>query len=64
MTKCISQLLEGKFNENNKIYTKRLQKYLFNKERDLGRINKIKMRKEEPIFNNIYEGKDHGIQKF
>nr|CAD2204083.1 unnamed protein product [Meloidogyne enterolobii] len=59
MTKCISQLLEGKFNENNKIYTKRLQKYLFNKERDLGRINKIKMRKEEPIFNNIYEGKDH-----
>nr|CAD2198427.1 unnamed protein product [Meloidogyne enterolobii] len=64
MTKCISQLLEGKFNENNKIYTKRLQRYLFNKGRDMGRINKIKTRKEESTFNDIYEGKDDGIQKF
>uniref|UniRef100_A0A1I8BXU6 Uncharacterized protein n=1 Tax=Meloidogyne hapla TaxID=6305 RepID=A0A1I8BXU6_MELHA len=50
MTKCVSQLLEGKFNEN-KIYTKRFQRYLFNKDKE------IKTKRREKV--NIFNGQDY-----
>ncbi|KAF7633318.1 hypothetical protein Mgra_00007297 [Meloidogyne graminicola] len=51
MIKCISQLLEGKFNED-KIYTKRFQRYINNKE------NKLKSSK------NVYSDKDLNYDSF
>ena len=60
MTKCVSQLLKGKF-DDKMVYTKRFQRYLFNKDNNvIGHFKNMK-HKNKVSFENVTTWRGKGM---